>query len=94
MWKLKADAGEAAKADNATAMKRRLEALRDIIPEIRRLEVGLTIKDSERAADAVLMAEFDSWADLAIYSAHPAHQEVVAFIRGIVSESRVVDYQA
>jgi len=57
------------------------------------LEVGLNIKDSERAADVVLYSEFDSPEALAVYSRHSAHQEVVTFIREIASETRVVDYQ-
>ncbi len=93
MWRLKEKASGAAKEENARAMKARLEALPEGIPEIRHLEVGLNIKDSERAADVVLCSEFDSVQDLATYSKHPAHQEVVAFVREIVSETRVVDYE-
>lgn len=44
--------------------------------------------------DIVLCSEFDSREDLNTYSAHPAHQEVVAFIRSITSEARVMDYEA
>lgn len=93
MWRLKEKARGATKEDNARTLKTRLEALPEVIPEIRRLEVGLNIKDSERAADVVLYSEFDSPEALAAYIGHPAHQEVVAFIREIVSETRVVDYE-
>jgi len=93
MWRLKENAGGAAKVENARAMKARLEALPEAIPEIGRLEVGLNVKDSERAADVVLYSEFDSPADLAAYIQHPAHQEVVTFVREIAAETRVVDYE-
>jgi len=93
MWRLKEKARGAIKEENARAMKARLEVLPAVIPEIRRLEVGLNIKDSERAADVVLYSEFDSPEALAAYIGHPAHQEVVAFVREIASETRVVDYQ-
>ncbi|GAI29922.1 unnamed protein product [marine sediment metagenome] len=93
MWKLKDIAARNSKAENAREMKRRLEALTQAIPEIRRLEVGLNVKDSERAADVVLYSEFDSPAGLAAYIQHPAHQEVVTFVREIAAETRVVDYQ-
>ena len=92
MWRLKAEVEGGTKAENAREMKSRLEALPPRIQEIRRLEVGINISPSERSSDVVLTAEFDSPADLAAYSAHPAHQEVVAFIRGIAVETRVVDY--
>lgn len=93
MWRLKEKAGGATKEDNARSLKARLEALPRAIPEIQRLEVGLNIKDSERAADIVLYSEFDSPEALAVYSRHPAHIEVVAFVREIAGETWVVDYQ-
>ena len=93
MWRLKDSAEGADKLEQAGAVKRRLEALPGTIREIRRLEVGLNIKDSERASDVVLLAEFESRQDLASYARHPAHQAVVAFIRQIASETRVVDYE-
>ncbi len=93
MWRLKEKARGAAKEENTRAMKARLEALAQIIPEIRHLEVGLNVKDSERAADVVLYSEFDSPADLDAYIQHPAHQEVVTFVREIAAETRVVDYE-
>ncbi len=93
MWRLRGEIGGAEKAENARAMKARLETLPQAIPEIRHLEVGLNIKDSERAADVVLYSEFDSPAALAAYIQHPAHQEVVAFVREIAGETRAVDYE-
>lgn len=93
MWRLKDDAGRNSKAENAKEMIRRLEALPAVITEIRRLDVGLNVKDSERAMDVVLVSEFDSPEALATYSRHPAHQEVVAFIREVAAETRVVDYE-
>jgi len=93
MWKLKDNVAGNSKGENAREMKRRLESLPEVIPEIRRLEVGLNVKDSERAADVLLYSEFDSPADLAAYIQHPAHQEVVTFVREIAAETRVVDYE-
>lgn len=93
MWKLKDNVAGNSKEENARELKRRLEALPRAIPEIQRLEVGLNIKDSEQAMDVVLCSEFDTPKGLAAYSQHPAHQQVVAFVREIASESRVVEYE-
>ncbi|UCH64089.1 MAG: Dabb family protein [Fidelibacterota bacterium] len=93
MWRLMEEVEGTAKEGNTRVMRARLEALPKAIPEIGRLEVGLNIKDSERAADVVLYSEFDSPEALATYIQHPAHQEVVAFIREVASETRVVDYE-
>ncbi|UCH11692.1 MAG: Dabb family protein [Fidelibacterota bacterium] len=69
-------------------------SLPQAIPQIRHFEIGFNVNPSERAMDIVLCSEFDSREDLNTYSAHPAHQEVVAFIRSITSEARVMDYEA
>ena len=88
MWRLKEDAGTAAET-----LKAMLEALPASIPEIRALEVGLNCKDSEFAADVVLVSAFDSLDALAAYVVHPEHVKVGAFLKEIVSERRVVDYE-
>ncbi len=93
MWRLKPAAEGSSKQMQARELQARLKALPAAIPDIQRLEVGINMSASERAADVVLVAEFGSPEELAAYSAHPAHREVVAFIRGIAEESRVVDYE-
>ena len=93
MWRLKPESGGVAKDELAQNLKSRLEALPQTIREIGHLEVGIDINRSERAADVVLVADFESAEQLAAYSRHPAHQEVVSYIREIVSETRVVDYE-
>jgi len=93
MWRLKEPTSGSSKEAVARSFKLRLEALPQVIPEIRYYEVGLNLKDSERAADVVLYSEFDSLEALASYSLHPAHLEVVELVREIAAESRVVDYE-
>ena len=93
MWKLEDEAGGATSAQNALAIKQQLEELQAAIPQIRELEVGLNLQASDRAMDMVLITTFDGSADLATYRDHPRHQAVVAFIRAVVSETRVVDYE-
>ena len=93
MWRLKEPVGGSSKEEVAQSLKQRLEALPQAIPEIRYYEVGLNLKDSERASDVVLYSEFDSLEALAAYSQHPAHLEVVELVREIAAESRVVDYE-
>ncbi len=88
-WKMLPDNFE----ENRLECRRRLEALPDIIPEIVDFEVGLNLNDSERALDLVLVSSFRTREDLGVYSAHPAHQEVVGFLRSVTEYARVVDYE-
>jgi hypothetical protein len=94
MWRMDNELEEQDKMDRACSMKSRLESLPHAIPQIRHFEIGLNVNPSERAMDIVLYSEFDTREDLSTYSAHPAHQEAVVFIRSITSEVRVVDYEA
>ena len=93
MWKLQDEAGGATRTQNALAMKNQLELLPAVIPQIRELEVGLTLQDSDRFMDVILITGFNSLADLASYRDNPKHRDVAAFIRAVVSETRVVDYE-
>ena len=93
MWKLQDEAGGATRAQNTLAIKQQLEGLQATIPQIKGLEVGLNLQASDRSMDVVLITAFDNIADLATYRDNPKHQAVAAFIRAVVSETRVVDYE-
>lgn len=93
MWKLKDYAWGAGKTDNIRKMKSLLEALKGEIKEIRKIEVGVNVVQSEAAYDVVLYSEFDSLDALTAYQKHPEHVKVGAFIKEVVIDRRVVDYE-
>lgn len=94
IWKLKDQPGESGNTVNAKKLKTDIEALKGEIPEIKHIEVGLNMSGSDQSGDVVLYSEFNSLADLDIYQNHPSHQEVVAFVKEVASERRVVDYES
>jgi hypothetical protein len=81
------------KAENAAEIRRRFEALRGRIPGMTRCEVGTNVDDSPDASDLALYCEFESAEAFAAYPPHPLHQEIVAFLKGVRAERRVVDYE-
>ena len=91
-WRVKEEAAGLDRPAILQKMKADLEALNGVIPEIGSLQVGLNEKESDFASDLVLHSTFASWEDLATYAAHPAHQAVVAFVKDVVTERRVVDF--
>jgi hypothetical protein len=91
MWKLKESAAGADKATNAASLKQKLEGLKVLIPQIRHLEVGINFAAGDAAWDVVLITEFGSKEDLAIYINHPDHQSLVGFVSEIRTERAVVD---
>ena len=90
MWKLKDGQDKAAVG---LELKRRLETLPALIPEIKAFQVGLNIVASDTARDVVLESSFDDLAAMDRYVKHPAHQEVAAYIKQVVDERRAVDYE-
>ncbi len=74
-------------------LKSLLEGLKDKIPEVKYLEVGLNYETDTKSNDIVLLSHFNSVEDLDKYRVHPEHIKVVARI-GAVTESRAaVDYE-
>ena len=93
MWKLKDSAEGNNKLQNALLVKSKLEALKDEIPEIKSIEVGLNVIDSANAFDVVLYSEFESMNDMDAYKIHPAHIRVGEFVGKVKYDTAVVDYE-
>lgn len=92
MWNLQDEANGQSKVENAQELKTRLEALPAVISVIVDYEVGVNISRSDRAWDLVLVSTFATEDDLSTYASHPAHQEVVGYIRQVSVIMKVVDY--
>ena len=79
--------------ENARELQRRFAALVGVVPGLVRCDVGIDISRTGESADVALYSEFETKAALEGYVTHPAHQEIVAFLKGVRSERRVVDYE-
>ncbi|MDD3803920.1 MAG: Dabb family protein [bacterium] len=93
MWTVKDGALGKSKKENAKKLKSMLEALKEKIPFIKKLEVGINYAADEAAFDVVLYSEFESRADLEMYVAHPDHQALKDFIIDIREKRCFVDYE-
>lgn len=92
-WKLKDEANGMSKAENAAAIKQKLEDLNGKIEGCIKLEIGFDFLHSVESADVVLYSEFESKEALDFYANHPLHKAVMPFIAEARSERRVVDYE-
>lgn len=92
-WDLYEQAGGRDKSTNASLIKAELLALKDLIPEIRNIEVGVNAESADPDNyDVVLIAEFDDFEQLKRYSEHPEHRRFVNFISGLRRQRVAVDY--
>lgn len=94
MWKLKEFAEGKDKEENAKIIKTGLENLQQKINELKFVEVGININNSPQAYDVVLYSQFENVEDLKIYQNHPEHIKVGEFVKKVVNERVVVDYEA
>jgi hypothetical protein len=93
MWKLKDFAEDADRARNAKRIKIELEALKNTVPQIFHLEVGINILESAAAYDVVLFSVFKTGKDLELYQNHPDHRAVAEFVAKVNESRVVVDYE-
>jgi hypothetical protein len=95
MWTLKDQAEGRDKAANAAEMKSRLLALPAKVPLVVDMEVavGPELFAAVPPTDIVLYTTFRNKDDLQTYAVHPLHLEVVEFIKKVVAERRVVDFE-
>lgn len=93
LWKLKDEANGNSKAENAKAIKEKLESLKGKIEGLIHIEVGIDFLHSPESADIVLYSEFESREALDFYQQHPLHKAIMPFIAEARSERRVVDYE-
>ncbi len=93
MWTLKDQAEGAGAEENGKKIKQMLEALNGKIPGLLHLEVGLDIFQASPAWQVVLYSELESRDALQVYQQHPEHQRCVEFVKKVVVDRGVVDYE-
>ncbi|PKM50646.1 MAG: stress responsive protein [Firmicutes bacterium HGW-Firmicutes-7] len=74
-------------------LKEKLEGLKGEIDFIQVIEVGSNYNSSPQAHDVVLYSEFLTKADLNAYVIHPAHKKAGEYVRSVVKDRVVVDYE-
>ena len=87
MWKFRA--GE---EENMNAFLNGLKALDGVIPEIRRMEVGVNVLEKNNY-DACLIADFDDLAALERYKNDPRHVAVSSLCKSIREARGAVDFE-
>jgi hypothetical protein len=93
MWEFKDFAEGNKKETNIEIAAEKLLSLKDLVEQIKFLEVGKNINDSEAAYELVLITEFESLADLEQYQIHPEHEKVKDFIGKTAAKRVLVDYE-
>lgn len=91
-WKM-ATEDPAERAEHAAGIASRLQALVGVVPAIRALSTGVNALEIDGNWDVTLVADFDDAAGLDAYQVHPAHQEVVGYVRAVTGSRSAVDFE-
>ncbi len=92
MWQIKDDLN---KDETTFEMKKKLEKLKNVIPQILQLEVGIDIiKNPYSNFDIMIETHFKNFEDLKTYQEHPEHLKVVEYVKKVVKNRACVDYKA
>ncbi|MCC4909138.1 Dabb family protein [Microbacterium sp. cx-59] len=90
-WKLASD-DAAERAEQSGRIRRELLALRDVVPGIVDVTVGADVIGGANW-DLAIVADFTDVEALEGYAVHPAHQDVVTYVRSVVSDRVAVDFE-
>jgi len=92
LFKLKEFSSEKEKALKISEIKSRLEALINLVPPLKKINVGININPKEEF-DICLETEHDTLDDLNAYAVHPEHVAVGAIVREVLESRACVDYE-
>ncbi|MDD5183928.1 MAG: Dabb family protein [Paludibacter sp.] len=93
-FRLAENAEGKSREENAELIKSELENLKNLVPEIKMIEVGINCPNAPKTDyDIALYTEFDSFDDLDTYQEHPEHKKVAAYIGKVKTSRAAVDYE-
>lgn len=92
MWNVSGD-DAAARSRNIAVLKAEFESLRDCVPGLLHLEVGVDESRIDYACDVVLYTEFASREALAAYAQNPEHLRVRRTLGDMRIARHQVDYE-
>jgi len=93
MWEFKDSAEGNEKMKNLKLAEKKLLSLKDSVEQIKFIEVGKNINQSDAAYDLVLITEFENLVCLDEYQNHPEHRKVADFIGKTAAKRVLVDYE-
>ena len=93
MAKYKEFAEGCSKEENIKKAKLMTEALKQKIPQIKKIEVGINILNNPTDFDVVSYSEYDNMEDVKKTVTYPAHDDLIAFLKKVTEVSHAVTYE-
>jgi hypothetical protein len=93
LFKLKEFQSANEKSEALDTFKSKLLNLKNFIPELKYIEVGISHPDAVPSFDLCLITHFENLGDLEVYKVHPEHMKVVEFVKQVTTDRAAVDYE-
>lgn len=93
LFKLKKFETPALKQEALNQFESKLLALKNVIPELKYIEVGKHYQLNSPSYDLSLITHFENTDDLDTYRVHPEHKKVIEFVEQIAADRAAVDYE-
>ena len=91
-WRFADSACGLTKQENMDIVKEGLLALMGKVASLRSEEVGQDVLHSDASYDMCLICTFDDMPGFIEYRDHPEHQKVLAYIKQVITDRKVIDY--
>ena len=86
------DMPEDQKKEACLKIKELIEGLKDEIPQIKSIHVGINISPRPITFDLIASSVYENNEDLETFRSHPAHLKAVDFIQTVEKQSTLVDH--
>ncbi len=93
MAKYKESALGCTKEENIRRMKAMTEGLKDKVPTLKRIEVGVNVLHGPDDYDVVSYSEYEDMQAAQATVKHPAHDELIAALKEVTEGSHTVTYE-
>jgi hypothetical protein len=93
MAKYKDSAEGRSKAENIAIGKQMTEGLLEKVPSLKSIRVGVNMLDGPTDYDVVSTSEYDNMDAVMVTVRHPAHDDLIAFLKTATEASHAVTYE-
>ena len=92
-WKFAEEAEGRAKQENMDIVKEGLLSLRGKVETLVSAEVGQDVLHTDASSDMCLICTFNDREGFIVYRDHSEHLKVLAYIKKVITERKIIDFE-
>jgi hypothetical protein len=92
-WRFAEEAEGHSIKENMDIVKEGLLSLIGKVPTLLSAEVGQDVLHTDASSDMCLICTFEDKEGFIVYRDHPEHQKVLAYIKNVITERKIIDFE-